>query len=254
VGQERGKRYNSSMDIKGKVAIVTGASNGIGLATARLLAEKGAKVALVARSKDKLEKIAADLKDSLAVPADMTKPEQISKMVETVQKHYGRIDILINNAGQGYDAPVAKINPETLRQIFELDLVGPVIAIEKVAPVMKAKGGGSIINISSGTALMHIPNMGAYAAVKAALAHMSLTARDELKADRINVSVVYPYMTETDFEKNTIKNDVKWDDSGGGHEPPKGDSAEHVAGLILDCIKTGDAEVYAHDWMEPKVR
>ncbi len=91
------------MNVKDKVVIVTGASSGIGLATAKLLAKHGAKVALVARSKEKLEKLSKELLHSLAVPTDMTDEKQVRKMVKDVLNNYGRIDILINNAGVGYD-------------------------------------------------------------------------------------------------------------------------------------------------------
>jgi short-subunit dehydrogenase len=240
------------MELKDNVVIVTGASSGIGLATAKLLAKEGAKLVLVARSKDKLDALAKELPGSLAIPTDMTKPVQVKRMVRTAKTHFGRIDVLINNAGQGYDAPVEKTDIKTLRGIYELDLVGPLIAMEKVIPIMRRQGGGAIINISSGTALMVLPDNGVYSALKRALAQVSLTAREELKGDKISVSVVYPYITDTDFEKNTIKNDVveqQGEGGEGGGPPFPPDSAEYVAGKIAEAIKTGDAEVYAHDWM-----
>lgn len=241
------------MNIKNKVVIVTGASNGIGRATAILLAKQGAKVALVARSADKLNKLSRKLENSFPRPTDMTNILAIKKMVEDVIKHYGRVDILINNAGQGYDASIEQTSLTNLHYIFELDLVGPLVAMQQVIPFMKRKSQGSIINISSGTALMHLPEMGAYAAIKAALAHLSLTAREELKSFNINVSVVYPYITQTDFEKNTItedKNEYETNEDNA-YQPPKVDSAEYIAQKIVDCIVSAEAEVYAHDWMKP---
>ncbi len=233
---------------------MTGASGGIGLATARLLTGQGAKVALVARSKDKLQDLAAELVNSYAVTADMMKPTQVTAMVKAVQQYYGRIDALINNAGQGYDSMVEKSNPLTLHKIFDLDFVGPLLAMQQVIPIMRHQKSGSIINVSSGTALMHLPSMGIYAAIKEALAHLSLTAREELKADHINVSVVYPYITLTDFEKNTIKEPaLDYHDEGqGSYQPPAADSAEFVAQLIVDCLKNGTAEAFAHQWMNSK--
>lgn len=114
---------------------------------------------------------------------------------------------------------------------------------------MRKQGGGAIINISSGTALMYLPDNGAYSASKRALAGISLTARDELKADNITVSVVYPYITLTEFEKNTIKASRDTDEQiGNAPFPP--DSAEYVAQKILDGIESGEAEIFAHDWMK----
>jgi short-subunit dehydrogenase len=235
------------MEVRDKVVIITGASSGIGLASAKLLAGQGAKLALAARSKDKLEKLAKELPGSIAIVADMTVTADIKMMVRRAAEHFGRIDILINNAGQGYDAPIEKINLDTFHHIFDLDVVGPLAAIQEVLPAMRKQGGGAIINISSGTALGNWPNMGAYSSLKKALAGISLTAREELKRDNIAVSVVYPYSTLTDFEKNTIKDSVpEWE----GGLPQKEDTAEHVADRILYAIKSGDAEVYAHDWMK----
>jgi short-subunit dehydrogenase len=241
------------MDIEGKVAIVTGASSGIGLATAKLLSRKGAKLVLVARSKDKLEALAKELPDSIAVSADISKVEDVKSMIKHAHQHFGRIDLLINNAGRGYDVPVERTDIEIFRYIFDLDVVGPVVAMKEVIPIMRKQGGGTIINVSSGTALMYLPNNGPYSGLKRALAHISLTAREELEKDNIVVSVVYPYITLTDFEKNTIK-----DASVQGHEDTpeaqeafkKADPPEYTAQRIVEGIETGEAEIFGHDWMK----
>jgi NAD(P)-dependent dehydrogenase (short-subunit alcohol dehydrogenase family) len=239
------------MDVRDKVAIVTGASSGIGRAAARLLTQDGARVALVARSTDKLEALARELPGSLAVPADMTQESQIRAMVATATDHFGRVDILVNSAGRGYDAPIETTRPATFRQVFELDVVGPLIAMQAVIPIMRKQGGGVIVNISSGTALMTLPNMGGYSSLKRALSGLSLTAREELQGDHISVSVLYPYITATDFEKNTIKEDAGavWEDAEDDHELPPPDSAEYAAEKILECIRGEQAQVFAHDWM-----
>ena len=164
------------MELKNKVVIVTGASSGIGLATARLFSEKGAKVVLVSRSKDKLNAISKNLENSIVVPADLTKEKDIMNMINKAEEYFGRIDILVNNAGRGYDAPVEKTDIETFRYIFNLDVIGPLIAMQNVIPIMRRNKGGHIINISSGTALMYLPNTAAYSSSKRALASISLTA------------------------------------------------------------------------------
>ncbi len=237
------------MDVRDRVVIITGASSGIGLATAELLSERGAKLTLASRSKDKLERLSRELPDSLVVPTDVTKITEIKRMIEQTKEHFGRIDILINNAAQGYDTPVEKIDIETLQHIFDLNLVGPLVAMQEVIPLMREQSGGAIVNVSSGAALMSLPGMSPYASLKSALALLSLTARKELEKDNIAVSVVYPYITMTDFEKNTIReaDDGRLEEDGA---PPSGDTAEYVAQKILEAIESGEPEIFAHDWMK----
>jgi short-subunit dehydrogenase len=238
------------MQVKERVAIVTGASSGIGLATARLLAARGAKVALVARSANKLESLSKELAGSLAVPTDMRVEDDVRMMVARVVEHYERIDILVNCAGRGYDAPVEHTDIETFREIFQLDVVGPLAAMQAVIPIMRRQGGGEIVNVSSGTSLINLPNMSPYSSMKRALNAITLAAREELKRDNIVVSVVYPYMTATDFEENTVKDShVEWEEEEDGRELPPLDPPEHVAQKILETIETGAPEVFAHEWM-----
>ncbi len=241
------------MDIKGKVAIVTGASSGIGLATAKLLSSKGAKLALVARSKDKLEQLAKELPEAIAITADVSKVENVKNMVKQAYEHFGRIDILVNNAGRGYDVPVEKTDIEVFHNLFDLDVVGPLVAMKEAIPIMRRQGGGTIVNVSSGTALMQLPENGPYSALKRALAQISLTARIELAKDKIVVSVVYPYITLTDFEKNTIKDASlqKQEESPEAQEAfLKADLPEYTAQRIVAGIESGEAEIFGHDWMK----
>jgi short-subunit dehydrogenase len=240
--------------LSGKVAIVTGASSGIGLATARLLARHDVMVALVSRSKEKLEKLSGELPGSLAVPADMTEILQVKKMVQQTRKHFGRIDILINNAGQGYDAPVELIDIGIFRYIYDLNIIGPIAAMQQVIPIMKKQGGGTIINISSGTALMDLPGMSPYASSKKALAGISLAARQELHGDGIVVSVAYPYITLTEFEKNTIRAVPVPENEIEPTGPYPSDSAEFVAEKLVEGILTGEAEIFSHEWQKNRGR
>jgi short-subunit dehydrogenase len=238
------------MDIKDKVAVVTGASGGIGRATAGLLMESGAEVALVSRSREKLNRISRKLPGSIPIVCDMSKPARIKQMVNMVKKHYGGIDILINNAGRGYDAPLEKTDTGTLRDIFDLDIIGPLVAMQCVIPIMRSRGGGAIVNIGSGTSLMILPDMGAYSGLKLALAQITKTAAEELKKDNITVSVVYPYITDTDFEKNTVKESIDLEEEAGDAPPFPPDSPGHVAGIILEAVRTGAVEIFAHEWMK----
>ena len=140
----------------------------------------------------------------------------------------------------------------TFRYIYDLNVIGPLVAMQQVIPVMKAQGGGTIVNISSGTALMHLPGMSPYSSSKRALAGISLAAREELQEDKIVVSVVYPYITLTNFERNTIRAVPVPE---GGEEPTgpvPADSAEFVAGKIVGGIVSGEAEIFSHDWMKER--
>ncbi len=242
------------MEIKSKIAIVTGASSGIGLSTAKLLSQKGAKVALVSRSKEKLEKLLGEIPNSIAVPADMSKVFEVKRMVKEVADRFDKIDLLVNNAGVGYDALVEKIDVDTFHYIFDLDLIGPVVAMQQVIPLMRKQGGGTIVNVSSAVALMTLPNNGPYASVKRALALMSLTAREEMKKDNITISVVYPYITLTDFERNTIRDIPVPEDELEPHGPFPPDTADYAAQKIVEGIESGEAEIFAHDWIKQMTR
>src|SRR6202050_68752 len=130
------------MQIKDHVFIVTGASSGIGLATAIGLSERGAKVALLARSSDALQELAQQLPGSLPVTVDMTQFDRVREAVSAVHRHYGRVDGLVNNAGRSYAASVEEIEPEIFHEIFHLNVLGPIIAMQAVIPVLRARGGG----------------------------------------------------------------------------------------------------------------
>ena len=121
------------MQIKDGVFIVTGASSGIGLSTAVALAERGAKVALLARSTDALEELARKLPGSLPVAVDMTQFDRVREAVGAVHKHYGRVDGLINNAGRSYAASIEEIDPALFDEIFLLNVLGPIVAMQAAA-------------------------------------------------------------------------------------------------------------------------
>ena len=229
------------MNIDNHVFIVTGASSGIGLSTAEALAAKGGKVAALARSKEALDELSARLPGSLAVVADMTDFTAVREAVATVQTPYGRVDGLVNNAGRSYAASVEEIDPAAFDEIFHLNVLGPIGAMQAAIPLMRAQGQGSIVNVNSGTAFMTIPQYSVYSASKRALLGFSMTARAELEKDRIVVSEVYPLVTATNFGKNRM--------GGGGpaRDYAAGDPPEFVAGLILRAIEEGGAQYFAND-------
>jgi short-subunit dehydrogenase len=233
-----------AMQIDDRVFIVTGASSGIGLATAIALADRGAKVALLARSTQALEVLSARLVGSLPVTVDMTDFGGVRRAVDQVHRHYGRIDGLVNNAGRSYAAAVEEIEPALFDEIFHLNVLGPIVAMQAVIPILRSQGGGSIVNVNSGTAFMTIPQYSVYSSSKRALLGFSLTARAELEKDSITVSEVYPFITATNFGKNRMGNPAG---GGPGSNYAEGDTPEFVAEMIVKAIKEGAAQYFAND-------
>lgn len=232
------------MRIDGRVFIVTGASSGIGLATARALAARGGQVALLARSTQALQELALTLPGSLAVTGDMTDFDGVRRAVADIHRHYGRIDGLINNAGRSYAASVEEVDPVLFDEIFHLNVLGPIVAMQSVIPILRRQGGGSIVNINSGTAFMTVPQYAVYSSSKRALLGFSLTARAELVGDGIVVGEVYPFITATNFGRNRMGNPI-----GGGPSAnyADGDTPEFVAEIVVTAIEEGGAQYFAND-------
>jgi NAD(P)-dependent dehydrogenase (short-subunit alcohol dehydrogenase family) len=230
--------------IDGHVFIVTGASSGIGLATARTLAARGGQVALIARSTQALNDLAATLPGSLAVTADMTDFDAVRQAVAEIGRHYGRVDGLVNNAGRSYAASVEEIDPVLFDEIFHLNVLGPIVAMQSVIPIFRRQGGGSIVNINSGTAFMTVPQYGVYSSSKRALMGFSLTARAELAGSGIVVSEVYPFITATNFGRTRMGNPAS---GGPSTNYADGDPPEFVAELIVKAIEEGGAQYFAND-------
>jgi short-subunit dehydrogenase len=229
------------MDIKDKVVIVTGASDGIGKAVAEKLAHAGAKVVLAARSDDKIAAMAHVLPGSVAVHTDMTSHSDIQNLIDRTMEIDGRIDILINNAGQGMFGPVETVDMDKYKHMMNLNVFGPVYAMQLAIPHMRAQGGGMILNISSRVSKNYFPMLAPYASTKYALNAISLTAREELKKDNIIVSVFHPKMTATNFSKNSSGR------TGAPEERARTagmeiDTPEQVADAVLKQIESEDAE------------
>ncbi len=233
------------MEIKDKVIIVTGASDGIGEAIAKKLARAGAKVVLAARSDEKLAALAHELPGSVAVHADMTQQADIQNLIDRTMEVDGRIDILINNAGQGMYGPMESIDIDKYKHIMNLNVYGPLYAMQLVIPKMREQGGGMILNISSRVSKNYYPNLSAYASTKYALNALSLTARDELKKDNIIVSVFHPKMTATSFGKNAVNADPATRETYAERARAAGmevDTAEQVADKVLEQIGSEEPE------------
>lgn len=234
------------MNVKDKVAVVTGASEGIGRAIAEKLAAKGAKVVLASRNEEKLGGLAHALGNgAVAVRTDMSDENQIQNLIDRVFEIHGRIDILVNNAGQGLYGPVESIHPDEYRHVMNLNVFGPLFAMQLVIPKMRAEGGGMIVNVSSRVSRNYFPMLGAYASTKYALNALSLTARKELEKDGIIVSVLYPGLTATNFGKNALGMRVNVDRNRPQSARPAGlevDSPEAVAEKTMKLIESEEAE------------
>src|SRR5262245_4702318 len=185
--------------IRGQVAIVTGASSGIGAATARELARRGAKVALAARRATELEALAAQIKmaggEALVVPTDVTMPDEIERLVQRTIAAFGQVDILVNSAGIGWNRKVVETPPADLARIVGIDLTGTMLATRFVLPAMLQQRHGVIIVLSS--IFGHIPLEPAYSATKFGVRGFALALRRQIKRSGVAISVVSPGFVRT---------------------------------------------------------
>lgn len=183
--------------LDGKVAIVTGASQGSGFGASRAMAREGARVVLVSRTREKLEQVAREIEAAggiaMVYAADVTDRGAMAAMVEAVFERFGRIDVLVNAAQSPVirTAPIAEISDEDVRELWESGAVATLALMRAVRPHMIAAGGGSIVNFGSGA--VHNPQFyGVYAGVKAAIQAISRAAAIEWAKEGIRVNVVFP--------------------------------------------------------------
>jgi len=214
--------------------LLTGASMGIGEAAAQALAGPGARLALVARSKARLDEVAAEVRarggEAHVIVADLSRPEDAARVVPEAVAALGGVDVLVNNAGVGIASTVASMKMEHMRQLMEVNLFSVVRLMQDAVPVMKKQGGGQIINISSVISKIALPTAGGYAASKFALNGISDAARVELAADNIRVTTLCPGRVESNFHRNLL---------GGARRPvgPPPWTPEQVAGAIVKAVK-----------------
>jgi uncharacterized protein len=187
------------MRLPGKTVLVTGASSGIGRATALEMARRGANVVLGARRAELLDVVAAECRalgvTATALATDVTKPEECQRLVESC----GRIDVLVNNAGFAIFDPIASAKPDELRAMMDTNYFGAVYCTQAVLPQMLARGEGTIVNVASIAGIMGYARMGGYCATKFAMIGMTEALRDEVMHKGVRVALVCPGTTETEF-------------------------------------------------------
>ena len=222
------------IDLTGKTVIVTGASSGIGAATARALHAAGALPVLAARRADRLAALSEELGGALAVPTDVTDPEQVHGLVATALERHGRVDGLVNNAGASLGGALGDIDLAEYRRILDLNVASLVGVTQAVLPAMRGQGFGRIVNVSSGTTRRALPGVGAYAATKSAVNMISAVLREELAGDGIAVSLLLPSITATEFGDGIFQLGVAPRPGMVVHRP------EYVAGVVLRLLRTGE--------------
>ncbi len=198
--------------LAGKVALVTGASSGIGEATALALAAEGASVAIAARRLDRLEDLARRIQDNggkvMAIALDVAEEEQVNKAIETIQSKLGRIDILVNNAGVMLLSAVDGADTKEWRQMVDVNLLGLMYATHAVLPVMKNQGGGHIVNISSVAGRFSFNNCAVYNATKFGVNGFSDALRQEVSRDKIRVTIVEPGVVDTELTTHITTKEI----------------------------------------------
>jgi NADP-dependent 3-hydroxy acid dehydrogenase YdfG len=188
-----------------RVALITGASSGIGAAVARELGTRGYHLALAARRRDALEAVAAQIRTAGggAVPlvCDLTKPEQIATCVAHALTEFGRIDVLVNNAGIMHNGLIAGADVSEWREMIDVNLMGLMLVTHAVLPHMQAAGGGHIVNISSVAGRIITVNNGVYNVTKWGVNVFSEALRKEVYTDKIKVTVIEPGVVDTDLKE-----------------------------------------------------
>jgi NADP-dependent 3-hydroxy acid dehydrogenase YdfG len=199
--------------LKGKVALITGASKGIGRATALRLAEAGVNLAMGATRMDLLNTLVKDVEESgvkaLAEKCDVTQLSDCRNLVKQALAEFGQIDILVNNAGVGFSGKVVDSIPEEIEHMINVNVLGVYYMTQSVLPAMIEIESGDIVNIASVAGLKYSPNFAMYSATKFAVRAFSEGLRNEVQAHNIRVILIHPGMTETNFFETFAKGGLR---------------------------------------------
>ncbi len=199
--------------LNGKVALITGASSGIGEATALALAAEGAYVAMAARRHERLEELAKQIEDNggqaMPIIADVADEQQANDMVHTASGRWGHLDIVVNNAGLMLLGPIGGADTEDWRRMVSVNLLGLMYTTHAVLPLMKGQHGGHIVNISSVAGRTARAGSGAYNATKWGVGAFSEALRQEVYQDHIRVTVIEPGAVATELTEHITNPDAK---------------------------------------------
>ena len=231
------------MEIKNKSIIITGASSGIGKELAIILSSKGGLVSLLSRRKEEIEKLANEIsrnnENVIAIQTDVTSSEQVNDAIKQTTDKFGKIDIVINNAGLGCYAPIELMPNYFVEQIFKTNIIGALNVVKASLPYLKITNG-MIVNISSGLSKRALPYLSAYAGTKAMLNMISDGLRMELKPFDIKVLTYLPPQTKTSFAECSLKA-IPIDSSS--KFDARASKPEDVAGRIVKAIIKEKREV-----------
>ncbi len=233
------------MSLSGKVAVITGASSGIGKAAAEALAREDVRVVLGARRADRLEAVADAVcragGDARAVVTDVTDADAVQRLFAAAQDTLGHVDIAVLNAGVGYFGMVEGTPVAEAQRLFDINVLGTLHGIQAAVPLMRAQGSGHIIIVSSVSGKRATPGSGMYAATKAAQISLAESLRLEARRAGIRVSVVCPVSTTTEFFAVAgNRSPMQFRPTGPTY------SAEQVADIIVRCARRPRVEVMVY--------
>jgi short-subunit dehydrogenase len=232
-------------DLRGASVLITGASAGIGRAAAAAFAKEGARLVLAARRRDRLEEVAATARalggEALVVETDVSDRRQVESAVGAAMSAFGRLDILINNAGIGYFGLLEQTPVEEIETLWAVNMMGTIYATQAVIPRMRKQGGGHIINVASVAGKRGNPGNSVYCATKFAMVGLSEALRAELLGSGIDVSVICPIGTLTEFREASAARSKRDHPIIGPMQ-----TAEQVARAIVRCAKQPRPEVIVY--------